>query len=63
MEQLKAENLNYLMQALHLLHPLPTLPEEKKKTIEKFMPKLLQHTQLEMYRYNCDDVIVTIEAY
>jgi len=28
MEQLKAENLNYLMQALHLLHPLPTLPEE-----------------------------------
>ena len=27
------------------------------------MPKLLYHTQNEMYRYNCDDIIVTMEAY
>ncbi len=58
-----AEQINYLTQAFQIIANSEGNYGLGVGLIKDFMPKLLKHTQNELYRYNMSDIITMLQGY
>ncbi len=61
-EDLQAEEISYLVQAFANISTDSKAISDQDE-ISKFIPKLLVHTQNELYRYNMADIVTMLNGY
>ena len=62
MEDLRAEDISYMIQAFtNIAAERETIADKTK--IGKFVPKLLLYTINEVYRYNMSDIVTMMSGY